>query len=135
MLRLSDYKFITISSLRQAVIKVVWICNPDNVNIRIYNPLCYKLYDFAGIIDVISALQMLILKRFGVQIRNDKARRSLFVFCISVQPFGQFFNGNGFLSAVSNSQGINNYQQLIKFVIAKGGFWYSRIDWLDLLSA
>lgn len=25
--RLSDYKFITISSLRQAVIKVVWICN------------------------------------------------------------------------------------------------------------
>lgn len=38
MPRLSDYKFITISSLRQAVIKVVWICNPDNVNIRIYNP-------------------------------------------------------------------------------------------------
>lgn len=87
MPRLSDYKFITISSLRQAVIKVVWICNqccldlqplarclsnnPDNVNIRIYNPLCYKRYDFAGIIDVISALQMLIFNRVGLQIRED----------------------------------------------------------------
>ena len=84
MLRLSDYKFITISSPHQAVIKVVWICNPDNVNIRIYNPLCYKLYDFAGIIDVISALQMLIFKRFGVQIRNDKASISFLFLLYSI---------------------------------------------------
>ena len=69
--RLSDYKFITISSPHQAVIQVVWICNPDNVNIWICNPLCYKLYDFAGIIDVISALKMLIFNRVGLQIRED----------------------------------------------------------------
>ena len=66
--RLSDYKFITLGSLP---FNVVWICNPDNVNIRIYNPLCYKLYDFAGIIDVISALKMLIFNRVGLQIRED----------------------------------------------------------------
>lgn len=53
MPRLSDYKFITISSLRQAVIKVVWICNPDNVNIRIYNPYSYGCF--------VHALQMMIL--------------------------------------------------------------------------
>ena len=90
--RLSDYKFITISSLRQAVIKVVWICNPDNVNIRIYNPLCYKLYDFAGIIDVISALQMLIFNRVGLQIREDMTLESQIKFLFRVKSICAIFS-------------------------------------------
>ena len=43
---------------------VVWICNPDSVNIRILNPIMYL--SIVYIINVISALQMLIFKPFGL---------------------------------------------------------------------